>query len=91
MFLMEHHLGNRDAAPLRLTSPKPGKGKLTFYLDYSSPWSYLATMQLDTLIQSLQPMKITVEYVPTHQGALFREIGTTVVVWELPCLNIISI
>ncbi|XP_065911506.1 uncharacterized protein [Dysidea avara] len=76
MFLMERHLGNRDAVPLRLTSPKPGKRKLTFYLDYSSPWSYLATMQLDTLIRSLQPMKINVEYVPIHQGALFKEIGT---------------
>ena len=91
MFLMERHLGNRDAVPLRLTSPKPGKRKLTFYLDYSSPWSYLATMQLDTLIRSLQPMKINVEYVPIHQGALFKEIGTMVVVWKLPCLNIISI
>jgi len=88
---MEHHLGNRDAVPLRLTSPKLGKGKLTFYLDYSSPWSYLAIMQLDALIQSLQPMKITVEYVPIHQGALFREIGTMVMVCILPCLNIVSI
>ena len=79
MFLMERYLGNRTATPLRLASPKPSNGKLTFYLDYSSPWSYLAAMHLDTLIQSLQPMKISVEYVPTHQGALFREIGTMVV------------
>ena len=79
MFLVEHYYGNRAAGPLRLTNPKSGSGKLTFYLDYSSPWSYLAAMQLEKLLLSLYPMEIIVEYVPTHQGALFREIGTPMV------------
>ena len=79
MFLVEHYYGNRTATPLRLASPRPGTGKLTFYLDYSSPWSYLAAMQLEKFLLSLHPMKINVEYVPTHQGALFREIGTLMV------------
>jgi len=79
MFLVERYFGNTSAAPLRLTIPRPGTGKLTYYLDYSSPWSYLAAMQLDTFIRSLQPMKITVEYVPILLGALFKEIGTAMV------------
>ena len=76
MFLVERYYGNRAAAPLRLTSPRAGIGKLAFYLDYSSPWSYLAAMQLDKFIHSLHPMKINVEYVPILLGALFKEIGT---------------
>ena len=76
MFLVERYYGNRAATPLRLTSPRAGVGKLTFYLDYSSPWSYLAAMQLDKFLHSLNPMRINVEYVPILLGALFREIGT---------------
>lgn len=76
MFLVERYYGNRAATPLRLTSARAGIGKLTFYLDYSSPWSYLAALQLDKLLHSLHPMKISVEYVPILLGALFRDIGT---------------
>ena len=76
MFLVERYYGNRAAAPLRLTNPGPGTGKLTFYLDYSSPWSYLAAMQLEKFLLSLHPMKINIEYVPVLLGAIFREIGT---------------
>ena len=76
MFLVEHYYGNQAAAPFRLTNPRPGTGKLTFYLDYSSPWSYLAAMQLAKFLLSLHPMEITVEYVPILLGDIFREIGT---------------
>ena len=76
MFLVERYYGNKTASPLRLTSPRLGTGKLTFYLDYSSPWSYLAMMQLDKFLHSLHPMKVNVEYVPILLGALFKEIGT---------------
>jgi len=76
MFLVEHYYGNRAATPLRLRNPRPGTGKLTFYLDYSSPWSYLAAMQLDKFLHSLHPMKINVEYVPILLGALFKDVGT---------------
>ena len=76
MFLVEHYYGNRAATPLQLIGPRAGVGKLTFYLDYSSPWSYLAAMQLDKFLRSLHPMRINVEYVPILLGALFREIGT---------------
>ena len=76
MFLVERYYGNKTASPLRLTSPRAGTGKLTFYLDYSSPWSYLAAMQLDKFLHSLHPMKVNVEHVPILLGALFREIGT---------------
>ena len=53
MFLVEHYYGNKAAAPLRLANPRPGTGKLTFYLDYSSPWSYLAAMQLEKFLLSV--------------------------------------
>ena len=89
MFLVEHYYGNRAAAPLRLTSPRSGTGKLTFYLDYSSPWSYLAAMQLEKFLLSLHPMKINIEYVPTHQGALFREIETPMVGRMLKLLHLL--
>ena len=89
MFLVEHYYGNKAAAPLRLANPRPGTGKLTFYLDYSSPWSYLAAMQLEKFLLSLHPMKVTTEYVPTHQGALFREIGTTMVARMLKLLHLL--
>ncbi|XP_065911815.1 uncharacterized protein [Dysidea avara] len=79
MFLVERYFGDMTAAPLQLTTPRPGTGKLTYYLDYASPWSYLAAMQLDTFIRSMQPMNITVEYVPILLGALFKEIGTAMV------------
>lgn len=88
MFLVERYYGNKAATPLRLTNPRAGTGKLTFYLDYSSPWSYLAIMQLDKFLHSLHPMKINVEYVPTHQGALFREIGTPMVARLLEFLHL---
>ena len=73
MFLVEHYFGDMTAALFRL---RPGTGKLTYYLDYASPWSYLAAMQLDSFICS---MNITVEYVPILLGAVFKEIGTAMV------------
>ena len=79
MFLVERYFGDMTAAPLRLITPLPGTGKLTYYLDYASPWSYLAAMQLDSFIRSLQPMNVTVEYVPILLGAVFKEIGTAMV------------
>lgn len=82
MFLVERYLGNSEAHPHRLaTIPIPSVRKLTFYFDYSSPYSYLACVQVERLCQSY-PM-LQVEYVPILLGALLKAVGTPVVRWEV--------
>ncbi len=49
---------------------------MTYYFDYSSPWSYLGYEQLEKTVQSVSPVAVTVEWVPLLLGALFRTIGT---------------
>ena len=60
MFLVERALGSQEAAPERLVVPPPtaGAAKLSFYFDYSSPWSYLGFLRLDSLIQSVAPVQV---------------------------------
>ena len=80
MFLVERYLGNSEAHPHRLaTVPSPSKRTLTFYFDYSSPFSYLGCVQVDRLRQAY-PM-LQVEYVPILLGALLTAVGTSVVGW----------
>lgn len=82
MFLVERYLGNLESHPHRLaTIPSPSSRRLTFYFDYSSPFSYLGCVQVDRLCQSY-PM-LQVEYVPVLLGALLKAVGTSVVGWEV--------
>ena len=47
MHFVERVLGNESASPLRLAFPDVGrKGHLTFYYDFSSPWSYLGSQKV---------------------------------------------
>ena len=48
-------------------------GVIRFYHDFSSPFSYLASTQVERVAQE---HGATVEWVPILLGALFREIGT---------------
>jgi 2-hydroxychromene-2-carboxylate isomerase len=71
LHLVEHALGGPgvDTAPTR---PKKRR-KLTFYHDFSSPFSYLASTQVDRIAEAAGA---TVDWKPILLGALFREIGT---------------
>lgn len=81
MFLVQRALGHLDSEPERLVpSPlQPASAKLTFFFDYASPWSYLASERLEQLLKSVAPVQVTVEWVPILVGALFKKIGTPVV------------
>ena len=83
-------LGLKDAHPERLRLPVPssaGSGgppsppppSLTVYLDFASPWAFLGFMRMESLLRSVQPVEVKVEYVPILLGALFKEIGTPLV------------
>lgn len=67
--------------PERLATPSKqgGSAYLTFYFDYSSPWSYLGCEQLESTILSVEPISVTVEWTPILLGALFKNIGTPMV------------
>eukprot|EP00118_Oscarella_pearsei_P012456 m.92105 g.92105 ORF g.92105 m.92105 type:complete len:433 (+) comp36712_c0_seq26:1978-3276(+) len=83
MHFVEQALGNEKAEPLRLAFPSDGdssklKGHLTFYYDFSSPWSYLGSQKIEGFLKSLSPIEVTVEWVPILVGALFKQIGTPV-------------
>ncbi len=52
---------------------------LTYYFDYSSPWSYLGFEQLQKTVDSVSPITVTIEWVPILLGALFKTIGTPMV------------
>jgi 2-hydroxychromene-2-carboxylate isomerase len=80
MFFVERALGRKEAGPERLATPPPtGAAKLSFYFDYSSPWAYIGFMRLCSLVRSVAPVKVNIEYVPILLGALFKEIGTAMV------------
>ena len=80
--MAERLLGVKDASPERLVSPpyRAGTaGLLSYFFDYSSPWSYLASMRLKKVIEEVQPVQVEVEHIPILVGALFKNIGTPVV------------
>jgi len=65
-----HNFGH----PLLLEPVRKLSGaKLTFYHDFSSPWSFLGSTQVRRLAES---HGATLEYKPILLGALFRNIGT---------------
>lgn len=76
LFFVERALGV-DAHPERLMSPPSfGTATLTFYFDYSSPWSYLGFERLNQLLKDVSPVNVKIEWVPILLGALFKHIGT---------------
>ena len=60
MFFVERELGVAEAAPERLATPPSsgGAAKLSFYFDYSSPWSYIGFMRLGSLLRSVAPVQV---------------------------------
>ncbi|KAL2919297.1 hypothetical protein HK105_200940 [Polyrhizophydium stewartii] len=54
------------------------KRRLTFFWDFSSPWSYLGWIRVHKM-SKVWGDNVTIEHVPVLVGALFREIGTPVV------------
>ena len=82
LFLVERALGVRDAEPKRLCLPLKAhhsSARLSFYFDYSSPWSFLGFMRLQRMIDSVKPVNVMIEWVPILLGALFKQIGTPIV------------
>eukprot|EP00731_Ephydatia_muelleri_P032388 Em0023g895a len=82
LFLVERALGVRTAEPERLLHPPKDSNlssHLSFYFDYSSPWSFLGCMKLQAMIDSVKPVNVVIEWVPILLGALFRQIGTPLV------------
>lgn len=80
--MVEQMLGNKSAQPERLVSP-PSQGRdavLRFLFDYSSPWSYLACVRLRSVIEEVLPVRVKIEYIPILVGAVFKKIGTPVVI-----------
>ncbi|XP_057300975.1 uncharacterized protein LOC130635615 isoform X2 [Hydractinia symbiolongicarpus] len=80
LFMVENELGNKAAKPHRLLlKSNVEKAKLTVFLDFSSPWTYLAMKQIPALLRSVSPVEVDVEYVPVVVGVIFRDIGTPMV------------
>ena len=76
LFFVERAVGE-NAHPERLMSPpSSGTATLTFYFDYSSPWSYLGFERLHQLAKDVHPVNLKIEWVPILLGALFKNIGT---------------
>lgn len=68
----------RERLGLPLPAPPSGGsgGQVTFFHDFSSPFSYLAAARVEEVAARVGA---TVEWVPFLLGALFREIGTPMV------------
>ena len=76
LFFVERALGF-DSHPERIVAPpKQGAASLTFFFDFSSPWSFLAMERLGAVIASVSPVAVKLELVPILLGALFKELGT---------------
>jgi 2-hydroxychromene-2-carboxylate isomerase len=70
--LLEHALGGAGSRPLPSTGKKRRK-TLTFYHDFSSPYSYLATTQIGRMAEAAG---VKLKLKPVLLGALFKAIGT---------------
>ncbi|MCX4245919.1 2-hydroxychromene-2-carboxylate isomerase [Paraliomyxa miuraensis] len=72
--LVERALGGTVADPWEATaSVVPSGTRVSFFHDFSSPFSYLAAARIEGIAHA---RGIRVEWVPILLGALFREIGT---------------
>ncbi|MEM7158979.1 MAG: 2-hydroxychromene-2-carboxylate isomerase [Myxococcota bacterium] len=65
--------GQPERLPTAPESSSARAGRLTFFHDFASPFSYLASTQIESLAAA---RGLEVEYVPILLGALFRDIGT---------------
>jgi len=78
LHFVDKALGNANAAQPRFFSAPPGSSPvkkpnvLTFYYDFSSPWSYLGHSQLDRIVREA-PKGTVLEAVPILLGAIFKE------------------
>ena len=71
MDMVEHALGGPRAAPQ--SAAEANDKHLTFFHDFSSPFSYLASTQIDRIATMAGA---TVNWRPILLGALFKEVGT---------------
>ncbi|RDD39657.1 2-hydroxychromene-2-carboxylate isomerase [Trichoplax sp. H2] len=76
LYFVERELGNNQASELRLRLPSsatPGhRAKLTFYYDFVSPWSYIAAVAIERLVEQLKPVTVDVEWVPVSLPGLIQ-------------------
>jgi len=74
MHFVDFDAGNKDSKmPRFFTKPNSQKPHLKFFYDFSSPWSYIGSTQVERIAKETNA---ELEYVPILLGALFREIGT---------------
>lgn len=82
LFMVEKFLGREGAIPFRLKEAHttPITKKLTFYYDFSSPWSFIGNQRLRLLLRNYKTnhshIHIELETVPILLGALFKQLGT---------------
>ena len=92
LFFIERFLGRKGAMPFRVMNDnnhnhRKQTKKLTFYYDFSSPWSFIANQRLILLLQKYNNEStkiIELEAVPILLGALFKQLGTA----NAPLLNL---
>lgn len=72
MALVERALGG-EPPPSWPVSASAATTRLSFFHDFSSPFSYLAATQVERVAAA---RGVEVQWVPTLLGALFRELGT---------------
>ncbi|MFT7520817.1 MAG: 2-hydroxychromene-2-carboxylate isomerase [Kiritimatiellia bacterium] len=72
MHLVAQALGGAWPSPQPLPRSSAGH-KITFFHDFSSPFSYLASTQIERIARE---ENAEIEWVPMLLGALFREVGT---------------
>lgn len=78
MHFVARAAGSITIHPKRLQIlPKDSNRKVNvkFFFDFSSPWSYLGSTQIQKYL-SQTTANVTLEYVPILLGALFKKIGT---------------
>lgn len=76
LVLLQRLLGARDvdpATPYRRSDPAGVPLTIRFFHDFSSPFSYLASTQIERIVAR---HGATLEWVPILLGGLFRELGT---------------
>ena len=79
LFFVERELTSTGNPERLALPPCQGVANLTFFFDYSSPWSFLAMERLKDTVSSVFPVNVKIEWVPILLGALFKEIGTPMV------------
>ena len=76
---MERELTSNGHPERLALPPSRGAADVTFFFDYSSPWSFIAMKRLRDVITSVHPVTVKIEWIPILVGALFKQIGTPMV------------